>query len=76
MDDELAQMKAAVEPAISDIDQAEGLQDLRRRRRPGNGPGEVHRAVHDHSAIRHSILPVAPALYPPEKAPFYRDFGD
>jgi hypothetical protein len=57
MDDELTQMKAAVEPAIADIDQAEVLQGLRRRRRPGDRPGEVHRTVHDRPAIRHISLP-------------------
>ena len=38
----------------------------RRRRRPGDGPGEIHCAVHDHTAIRHFILlPVCTGIVGP-----------
>ena len=58
VDDELAFVPAAVETAIPDVDQAEAIQNLPRRRRPGHGLREVHRAVHDHTVIRHRSAPL------------------
>ena len=75
MDDELTQMKAAVEPAIPDIDQAEGLQDLRRRRRTGTAPAKSI-ALSTTTPPSVILLPVAPTPGTRRKAPFYRDFGD
>ena len=56
VNDELPLTQAAVESDIPDRDQAEGLDDLSWRRRPGNDIGKIHRTVHNHAALRHFIL--------------------